>query len=113
MYKVWQTTRGRHIVCVGIHHPLAAKLGLALRGGVQVLLEPDQAQHTDAETLTAEINAARDQIERRVSGGFGVSEPSVRVLTSNGQPRIVVELPGFTTGTQPEAITTLLKTATL
>jgi preprotein translocase subunit SecD len=113
IYIDWPNNPGLHIGWLGIHHPLAVKLGLDLQGGVQVLLEPDQAQHTDAETLTAEINAARDQIERRVSGGFGVSEPSVRVLTSNGQPRIVVELPGFTSGNQAEAINTLLKTGSL
>src|SRR5260221_3359557 len=84
-----------------------------LQGGLRRVRDRDQAHHTVWKTLTDEINAARDQIERRVSGGFGVSEPSVRILTSNGQPRIVVELPGFTSGNQAEAINTLLKTGSL
>jgi preprotein translocase subunit SecD len=113
IYIDWPNNPGLHIGWLGIHHPLEVKLGLDLQGGVQVLLEPDQAQHADAETLTAEINAARDQIEQRVSGGLGVNEPSVRVQTSNGQPRIVVALPGFTSGNQAEAINTLLKTGNL
>ncbi len=104
IYIDWPNNPGLHIGWLGIHHPLEAKLGLDLQGGVQVLLEPDQAQHTYAETLTAEIDAARDQIEQRVNGGLSVNEPSVRVQTSNGQPRIVVELPGFTSGNQAEAI---------
>jgi preprotein translocase subunit SecD len=112
-YIDWPNNPGLHIGWLGIHLPLETKLGLDLQGGVRVLLEPNQAQHTSTETLASEIDAARDQIEQRVNGGLGVNEPSVRVLTSNGQPRIVVELPGFTSGNQAEAVNMLLKTGKL
>jgi preprotein translocase subunit SecD len=45
------------------------------------------------DTLTSEMSTTRDQIEQRVNGGLGVNEPNIRVQTSNGQPRITVELP--------------------
>src|SRR5258708_3654259 len=113
IYIDWPNNPGLHFGWLGIPHWLEVKLGMDRKGGVQELRGPDRTQPTEAETLTAEINAARDQIEQRVSGGLGVNEPSVRVLTSNGQPRIVVELPGFTSGNQAEAINTLLKTGKL
>jgi preprotein translocase subunit SecD len=56
--------------------------------------------------------AVRDAIEQRVNGGLGVSEPSIRLQSSNGQPAISVELPGFS-GNQTEAINTLLQTGDL
>ena len=89
------------------------KQGLDLQGGVRVLLEPDPDQHYSSETLNREISATRDQIEQHVNGGLGVNEPSIRIQSSNGQPRIAVELPGYTGGNQQEAINTLLKTGTL
>jgi preprotein translocase subunit SecD len=56
--------------------------------------------------------AVRDNIEQRVNGGLGVSEPSIRIITTNGKPAISVELPGFT-GNQTEAVNSLLKTGNL
>jgi preprotein translocase subunit SecD len=43
---------------------------------------------------------------------LGVSEPNIRIITTNGQPAISVELPGFT-GNQTEAVNSLLKTGKL
>ena len=112
-YIDWPQNPGLHIRWLGIHHPLAVKQGLDLQGGVRVFLEPDPTQHYSADTLNSEINATRDQIEQRVNGGLGVNEPNIRVQTSNGLPRIAVELPGYTSGNQSEAINTLLKTGNL
>src|SRR5258706_13123667 len=56
--------------------------------------------------------AVRDNIEQRVNGGLGVSEPNIRIVTSNGVPSISVELPGFT-GNQTDAVNSLLKTGLL
>ncbi len=76
-------------------------------------MEWDKSPVFSRSSIRSKPATDEDQIERRVSGGLGVNEPSVRVLTSNGQPRVVVELPGFTSGNQAEAINTLLKTGNL
>lgn len=112
-YIDWPQNPGLHIGWLGIHHPLAVRQGLDLQGGVRILLEPDPAQHYNPETITSAMSAVRDQIEQRVNGGLGVSEPNIRVLTSNGMPRISVELPAFTSGNQSEEIKALLKTGNL
>ena len=101
-------TPGIHIL--GINNPLQWKLGLDLQGGVSALLVPDGRY--DPQTLQNEMPAVRDNIEQRVNGGLGVSEPSIRIVTSNGQPSISVELPGFS-GNQTEAVNSLLKTGLL
>ncbi len=103
-------TPGIHIL--GINNPLQVKLGLDLQGGVSALLVPDPSQHYDNQTLSNEMPAVRDNIEQRVNGGLGVSEPNIRIVTSNGVPSISVELPGFT-GNQTDAVNSLLKTGLL
>ncbi len=101
-------TPGIHIL--GINNSLQPKLGLDLQGGVRALLVPDG--NFDQKTLNDAMPAVRDNIEQRVNGGLGVSEPSIRIITTNGQPAISVELPGFT-GNQTEAVNSLLKTGNL
>jgi preprotein translocase subunit SecD len=103
-------TPGIHIL--GINNPLQWKLGLDLQGGVSALLIPDPSQNYDNQTLQNEMPAVRDNIEQRVNGGLGVSEPSIRIVTSNGKPSISVELPGFS-GNQTQAINSLLETGLL
>ena len=103
-------TPGIHIPFLGINNSLQPKLGLDLQGGVSALLKPDG--NFDAKTLNDAMPAVRDNIEQRVNGGLGVSEPSIRIITSNGKPAISVELPGFT-GNQTEAVNSLLKTGNL
>src|SRR5579859_5311228 len=103
-------TPGIHIL--GIDNPLTVKEGLDLQGGISVLLKPDPSQHYDQNTLNQEMPAVRDAIEQRVNGGLGVNEPSIRLQSSNGQPAILVELPGFS-GNQTSAVNSLLKTGVL
>ncbi len=103
-------TPGIHIPALGIDKSLQPKLGLDLQGGVRALLVPDGT--FDTKTLNDAMPAVRDNIEQRVNGGLGVSEPSIRIITSNGQPAISVELPGFT-GNQTEEVNSLLKTGNL
>jgi preprotein translocase subunit SecD len=112
-YIDWPGNPGLHIAWLGIHHPLQVKQGLDLQGGVRVLLVSDPTQNYSPDTLAKEIGSTRNQIEQRVNGGLGINEPSIRVQTSNGQPSISVELPGFTSGNQTEAVNTLLKTGNL
>src|SRR5713101_3499284 len=103
-------TPGIHIL--GINDSLQWKLGLDLQGGVSALLIPDPSQRYDNQTLQNEMPAVRHNIAQRVNGGLGVSEPSIRIVTSNGQPSISVELPGFS-GNQTQAINSLLETRLL
>ncbi len=67
-------------------------LGLDLQGGLRVTLEVEP--QADTEITDADVEVARDTIERRVAG-IGVSEPQVRTETAgDGSRRIVVEVPG-------------------
>src|SRR5581483_5949688 len=110
VYVDLPNTPGIHIL--GINNPLTVKQGLDLQGGISVLLKPDPKQHYDPNTLATEMPAVRNALEQRVNGGLGVNEPSIRLQSSNGQPAILVELPGFT-GNQTSAVNSLLKTGTL
>jgi preprotein translocase subunit SecD len=110
IYIDWPNTPGINIPALGISNSLQPKLGLDLQGGVSALLVPDG--NFDVKTLNDAMPAVRDNIEQRVNGGLGVSEPSIRIITTNGQPAISVELPGFT-GNQTEAVNSLLKTGNL
>ena len=110
-YIDWPNNPGLHLL--GINNPLQLREGLDLQGGVRVLLIPDPSQHYTLDELNSNIGTARDQIEQRVNGGLGVNEPNITIQTSNGQPSISVELPGFNSGNQSEAINTLLKTGYL
>lgn len=92
-----------------ISNPFYIREGLDLQGGIRVLLVPAPGQ----DTSDAVMDATRTQIEQRVNSGLGVNEPSIRIQTSNGIPSIAVELPGFNSGNQQEAINTLLKTGNL
>jgi preprotein translocase subunit SecD len=98
----------------GINNPYGIKLGLDLQGGVSVLLVPDPSQHY----TTAEVNSAIDstiqQITKRVNGGLGVNEPSIRKLTdSKGNQSIALELPGLNSGNQDQQIRTILRPGNL
>ena len=64
------------------------KLGLDLRGGTQVLLEADLAEGQTIEEGSMET--AKTIVENRVNG-LGVAEA---VVQSQGEDRLIVELPG-------------------
>src|SRR5579875_1731048 len=107
-YIDWPNTPGIHIL--GINHDFKVNLGLDLQGGVRALLVPSNPN----EQVTDEtIQAARNLIEQRVNGGLGVSEPSIRVQQNGNQYSISVELPGFNTGNQTQALQTLLQAGNL
>jgi protein-export membrane protein SecD len=83
----------------GEWRPLQTKLGLDLEGGLRVEY---QAQPVDGERPTADdMNVIRDIVERRVNQ-TGVAEP---VVLTQGDDRVVVELPGVT---DPDAIRRLV-----
>ncbi len=98
----------------GITNPFSVQQGLDLQGGVSILLIPNPSQHYTSQEIDNSINDVASQIETRVSGSLGAKSPNIRVLTSNnGSKMIDVELPGFTSGNQQQAIETLLKPGVL
>ncbi len=65
------------------------KLGLDLRGGMQILLEVDTSELSEADArgaLDQNIKIIRERIDQ-----FGVAEPTIQKL---GEKRIMVQLPG-------------------
>ena len=79
--------------------PIETKLGLDLSGGLRVEY---QAQKVDGKSPTAaDMAIIKDIIERRVNT-TGVSEP---VVVTQGDDRVVVELPGVT---NPDAVRQLV-----
>jgi len=69
-------------------------LGLDLKGGSHLVFEADTTK-IKKEDLEDALNSARDIIEKRVNF-FGVSEPQIQTLKSQGKYRISVDLPGIT-----------------
>lgn len=81
------------------------KLGLDLRGGTQVLLEADLPEGQAPEE--GAMSAAKTIVENRVNG-LGVAEA---VVQSQGETRLIVELPGVSNPDQ--AVETLRSTGQL
>ncbi len=78
----------------GYHNDLTVRQGLDLQGGVQILLQAS-CNVPVPKCTSADLDRmpdVRDNIERRVNGGLGVSEPVIRL---QGNDRISVELPGL------------------
>jgi preprotein translocase subunit SecD len=89
------------------------KLGLDLKGGTHLVYKADTSDIVG--NVDESLAALRDTIERRVNA-FGISEPLVQTetassLVSNGENRLIVELPGIT-DTQ-KAVEMIGKTPTL
>lgn len=107
LWVVWPGNPGLHIGLgpFQVDRDIAARLGLDLQGGMQVVLEADapEGQVVDAEAMAA----AKTIVENRVNA-LGVAEPLVQLAGAN---RIVVELPGITDPDQ--AIATLRETGLL
>jgi len=78
----------------GLHlsRDLEPKLGLDLKGGVDLTLSADVSDIPQDQKADA-LNAAKQVIERRVNA-LGVSEPIVQTAQVAGDYRIIVELPG-------------------
>jgi hypothetical protein len=76
--------------------------------GIQVLLVPTERGGTPSQ---AKMEATRTILSQRFTN-FGLQGWSVRVLTTNGQPSVLVELPHFG-GNEQQTVTTLLETGVL
>ena len=74
------------------------KFGLDLQGGTELVLHTDMSKIAPSDRDNA-LQSARDVIERRVNA-FGVSEAQVVTATTNGDRRILVDLPGVSDASQ-------------
>lgn len=73
--------------------PAAIRLGLDLRGGTTIVLQPQQ---TEAGKITTEsITQALEILRKRVDG-VGVSESEIRAEGSGTSTKIIVSVPGTT-----------------
>lgn len=68
-------------------------LGLDLKGGVRLVFSADTSK-IKPEDLEDAIFSTRDIIEKRVNF-FGISEPQIQVVKSEGKYQIAVDLPGI------------------
>ena len=84
---------------------LGLRLGLDLKGGVQLVYQADysqlpQSDNWDSTQKSLAIAGAIKSIERRVNG-LGVLEP---IIQKQGSDRILVELPGITDVEQAKSV---------
>lgn len=70
------------------------KQGLDIKGGVQVVLDTDMSKLSSEDKESALISL-KDVISRRVDL-FGVSESTIKTVTTEDKHRLIVELPGVT-----------------
>lgn len=71
---------------------LELKLGLDLRGGTEVILQADMSSIAEADRGDA-LDSVREVISRRVDM-YGVTEASVKTITTQNDYRLSVALPG-------------------
>lgn len=72
---------------------LELKLGLDLRGGTEVTLQADMGSIAEADRKDA-LDSVREVIARRVDM-YGVAEATVKTITSGGNYRLSVAMPGI------------------
>src|SRR5207237_2650367 len=95
-------------------NPYSIKLWRARQGGVSVRLVPDPAKHYTKAEVDSAISSTVQQITKRVNGGLGVNEPTIRTLTdSKGNQSIALELPGLNSGNQDQQIRSILRPGNL
>ncbi|MFI5273251.1 MAG: protein translocase subunit SecD [Ktedonobacterales bacterium] len=88
----------------GYNNPLSIKQGLDLQGGVQIVLRaqcPQDKPNCASSVISGNMGAVIDNVNRRVSGGLGLSDAVVR---QQGSDRVAVELPGLTSDAQALAL---------
>jgi preprotein translocase subunit SecD len=83
--------------------------GLDLAGGARLTYKADTENLSEADASDA-MKSLSTNIERRINA-FGVAEPTIQTSKSNGEDRLIVEMPGVTN--IEEAIDLIGKTAVL
>jgi len=87
--------------------PPPPSLGLDLRGGLRVTLEPDDTKPGGANVTEEQMRQVREVLEHRVNS-FGLSGADVRVKSgAGGRPQVPIHLPGVK---DPEAALKTIQT---
>jgi preprotein translocase subunit SecD len=91
----------------GVPNPFTISQGVDLAGGLRLLLVPKNGHPTDQE-----MENTLQIVQSRLSGGLGVKELDIRLLHTQQQPAISIEMPSFS-GDEQQTINDLLKTGVL
>ncbi len=81
-----------HVGSLSIDRDFPFERGLDLQGGTSITLQADMTKIKEADRANA-LETAKSVIERRINF-LGVKEPVVQTERTNGDYRILVELPG-------------------
>jgi len=87
------TLGGYNLNFFGSKKDLSLKMGLDIKGGVQVVMEPDLQGISDSDKPEA-LNSLKNIMEARINR-FGVNEPNIYITKFNNKDRVVVEIPGI------------------
>lgn len=109
----WPNNLSTPFLGISISNPFTFHQGLDLQGGISVQLAPINAKNLSPSDLADSVATAQGQIAQRVSGGLGVTEATIRQQNVNGQPGLLVELPGLNSGDQQAAIDSLTNSGLL
>src|SRR5947209_905670 len=105
----WPNPDSKGVAWHGINNPFPFREGLDLQGGVSVLLVPDPSQHYTRAQVNSSIETTLQQIEKRVTGSFGVTQPDIRILSdSTGNQSISLDLPNLNSGNLTTNLGTIL-----
>lgn len=97
-YNIGSPNINLNIFGVLIQKEFELKRGLDIQGGIQVVLQADVSE-IEIDNREDALNSAREIILRRVDM-YGLAEPTVKTSISDGDYRIIVELPGMDNPTQ-------------
>jgi preprotein translocase subunit SecD len=106
-FIAWPSTTRIHIGTW--NRDVTLRQGLDLKGGAHLVYEADTSKLDSAQVAGA-IEGVRQVFDGRVNA-LGVTEPEIRTGSNNGNPTIIVDLPGVTDLTKAKDI--LGKTAKL
>ncbi len=99
---LWPSNKG--INFLGYKNGLQVQEGLDLRGGIQFVMQascPSNKPTCNDQYIKDNLASVVDNLNRRINGGLGVTDPVVR---TEGGNRISIELPGIQDPAQARAL---------
>jgi preprotein translocase subunit SecD len=91
LYVDWPTNPGIHFG--GYNNNLELVEGLDLRGGIQFVMQATCPPEQPKCDIASQMGNVIDNINRRINGGLGLSDATVR---QQGSDRLIIQLPGLT-----------------
>ena len=88
-YTAWPKTTS----IPGVSSDISPRLGLDLKGGAHLVYEADTSKVTGS--VSDAMEGVRNVFNGRVNT-LGVTEPDIRISTTDGKPSMIVDLPGVT-----------------